>query len=66
MIITIKIITIAQVIIQLMLALQTLGSPVELLSKLPEDPIDPPNGDNDDDGCIDDDSNGNDDDGDSY
>ena len=66
MIITIKIITIAQVIIQLMLALQTLGSPVELLSKLPEDPIDPPNGDTDDDGYIDDDGGVNDDDGDSY
>ena len=31
-----------------MLALQTFGSPVELLSKLPEEPIDPPNGDNHD------------------
>ena len=28
-----------------MLALQTFGSPVDLLSKLPEEPIDPPNGD---------------------
>ena len=27
-----------------MLALQAFGSPVELLSQLPEDPIDPPNG----------------------
>ena len=36
---------IAQVIIQLMLALQTFGSPVDLLSTLPEEPIDPPNGD---------------------
>ena len=34
----------AQVVIQLLLALQTFGSPVELLSQLPEDPIDPPNG----------------------
>ena len=33
-----------QVVIQLLLALQTFGSPVELLSQLPEDPIDPPNG----------------------
>lgn len=32
-----------QVVIQLLLALQTFGSPVELLSQLPEDPIDPPN-----------------------
>ena len=37
-----------QVIVQMMLALQTFGSPVELLSRLPEDPIDPPNGDDDD------------------
>ena len=37
-----------QVIVQLMLALQTFGSPVELLSRLPEDPIDPPDGDDDD------------------
>ena len=45
-----------QVIVQLMLALQTFGSPVELLSRLPEDPIDPPNGDdNDDDNGGDDD-----------
>ena len=33
-----------QVVIQLLLVLQTFGSPVELLSQLPEDPIDPPNG----------------------
>ena len=33
-----------QVVIQLLLALQAFGSPVELLSQLPEDPIDPPNG----------------------
>ena len=33
-----------QVVIQLLLALQTFGSPVDLLSQLPEDPIDPPNG----------------------
>merc|ERR1711953_23417 len=32
-----------QVVIQLLLVLQTFGSPVELLSQLPEDPIDPPN-----------------------
>ena len=33
-----------QVVIQLLLVLQTFGSTVELLSQLPEDPIDPPNG----------------------
>merc|ERR1712018_463677 len=32
-----------QVIVHLMLAVQTFASPVELLSKLPEEPIDPPN-----------------------
>ena len=56
-----------QVIVHLMLAVQTFASPVDLISKLPEEPIDPPNGcdgdDEDSDDDSDDDDNDDDDDG---